>query len=54
MREHRVDGLLLSPAEGTDPEIIERLHRLGLPVVQVLRRLGRRVTIMSAPISVSA
>ena len=41
MREHRVDGLLLSPAEGTDPEIIERLHRLGLPVVQVLRRLGR-------------
>ena len=42
MREHRVDGLLLSPAEGTDPEIIERLHRLGLPVVQVLRRLGRR------------
>ena len=44
MREHRVDGLLLSPAEGTDPEIIERLHRLGLPVVQVLRRLGRRVS----------
>jgi LacI family transcriptional regulator len=42
MREHRVDGLLLSPAEGTDPEIIERLHRFGMPVVQVLRRLGRR------------
>jgi len=42
MREHRVDGLLLSPAEGTDPEIIERLHGLGLPVVQMLRRLGRR------------
>lgn len=41
MREHRVDGLLLSPAEGTDPELIERLHRLGMPVVQVLRRLGK-------------
>ena len=41
MREHRVDGLLLSPAEGTDPEIIERLHGFGLPVVQMLRRLGR-------------
>jgi LacI family transcriptional regulator len=42
MREHRVDGLLLSPAEGTDPEVVERLHRFGLPVVQVLRRVGRR------------
>jgi len=40
MREHRVDGLLLSPAEGTDPELIERLHRVGMPVVLVLRRLG--------------
>ncbi len=42
MREQRVDGLLISPAEGTDPEVIERLHRAGVPVVQVLRRLGRR------------
>jgi LacI family transcriptional regulator len=42
MREHRVDGLLLCPAEGTDPEIIERLQRFGVPVVQVLRELGRR------------
>ena len=42
MREHRVDGLLLCPAEGTKAELIERLHRLGLPMVQVLRRLGRR------------
>jgi LacI family transcriptional regulator len=41
MREHRVDGLLLCPAEGTDAELIERLHRFGLPVVQILRRLGR-------------
>jgi LacI family transcriptional regulator len=42
MREHRVDGLLLSPAEGTNPEVIERLRSFGVPVVQVLRRLGRR------------
>jgi LacI family transcriptional regulator len=42
MREHRVDGLLLCPAEGTNPEIINRLRDLGMPVVQVLRRLGRR------------
>jgi LacI family transcriptional regulator len=42
MREHRVDGLLLCPAEGTKVEAIERLDRIGLPVVQILRRLGRR------------
>ena len=42
MREHRVDGLLLSPAEGSTPELAERLTRLGIPVVQVLRRLGNR------------
>ncbi len=42
MREHRVDGLLLAPAEGTSPAIIDRLRQQGLPVVQMLRRLGRR------------
>jgi LacI family transcriptional regulator len=42
MREHRVDGLLLSPAEGSTPELAERLTDLGIPVVQVLRRLGKR------------
>jgi LacI family transcriptional regulator len=42
MREHRVDGLLLCPAEGTKVEVIERLDRIGLPAVQILRRLGRR------------
>lgn len=42
MREHRVDGLLLSPAEGTDIGIVERLQRYGMPVVQILRRIGRR------------
>ncbi len=42
MREHRVDGLLLAPAEGTDPAIIDDLWGHGLPVVQMLRRLGKR------------
>jgi LacI family transcriptional regulator len=41
MREHRVDGLLLAPAEGTSPAIIERMRQQGLPVVQMLRRLGK-------------
>ena len=55
MREQRVDGLLLSPAEGTDADIIERLHRYGLPVVQMLRRVGQaRGRSSSAPISASA
>ena len=27
MREHRVDGLLLAPAEGTDPAIVDELRR---------------------------
>jgi LacI family transcriptional regulator len=42
MREHRVDGLLLCPAEGTKIDLIDRLQGYGLPMVQVLRRLGRR------------
>ncbi len=42
MREHRVDGLLLSPAEGSAPGLADRLRDLGIPVVQVLRRLGTR------------
>src|SRR5213079_3017474 len=41
MREHRVDGLLLSPAEGTDPELMDRLRQAGIPVVQILRRIGK-------------
>jgi LacI family transcriptional regulator len=41
MREQRVDGLLLSPAEGTEADTVERLRRHGMPVVQVLRRVGR-------------
>jgi LacI family transcriptional regulator len=42
MREHRVDGFLIAPAEGSDPGLIERLQRQNIPVVQMLRRLGAR------------
>ena len=42
MREHRVDGILLAPAEGTAPAAIGELRRQGLPVVQMLRRVGQR------------
>ena len=42
MREQRVDGILLAPAEGTNPAVIDELKRHGLPVVQMLRRVGRR------------
>ncbi len=41
MREHRVDGILLAPAEGTSPSSISELGRQGLPVVQMLRRVGQ-------------
>ena len=42
MREQRVDGILLAPAEGTAPSSIDALRREGLPVVQMLRRVGQR------------
>ena len=42
MREHRVDGILLAPAEGTSPEVVDDLGRQGVPVVQMLRRVGRQ------------
>ncbi len=42
MREHRVDGILLAPAEGTPPSAIIELRRHRLPVVQILRRVGER------------
>ncbi len=40
MREHRVDGILLCPAEGTDPALIKTLDDWNLPCVQVLRHIG--------------
>jgi LacI family transcriptional regulator len=42
MREHRVDGILLAPAEGTAAAAVDELKRQGLPVVQMLRRVGGR------------
>jgi LacI family transcriptional regulator len=42
MREQRVDGLLLTPAEGSDPDLIDRIQHAGIPVVQMLRRLGMK------------
>jgi LacI family transcriptional regulator len=42
MREHRVDGILLAPAEGSGAEVIDDLKRQGIPVVQMLRRVGRQ------------
>ncbi len=42
MREHRVDGILLAPAEGTDPSLLDMLRSQGLPVVTMLRRLDAR------------
>ncbi|HLW90783.1 MAG TPA: LacI family DNA-binding transcriptional regulator [Roseiarcus sp.] len=42
MREHRVDGILLAAAEGTSPQTIAELQGQGVPVVQMLRRLGRQ------------
>ncbi|GAB2799333.1 LacI family DNA-binding transcriptional regulator [Halomonas shantousis] len=41
MREHRVDGILLCPAENTDPQLIDTLREWKLPCVQVLRHVGR-------------
>ena len=42
MREHRVDGILLAPAEGTGAEVVDALKRERVPVVQMLRRVGRQ------------
>lgn len=39
MREQGADGIILSPAEGTDRSAIEDLQRSKVPVVQILRRV---------------
>ncbi|MCF3936111.1 LacI family DNA-binding transcriptional regulator [Acuticoccus sp. M5D2P5] len=38
-REYNVDGIVLCPAAGTDPEDIRTVHRSGLPVVLFSRDL---------------
>jgi len=40
MREHNVDGVILCPAAGTDPDLLERLRRWRMPCVQALRFLA--------------
>lgn len=40
MREHNVDGVILCPAAGTRPDVLERLRRWRLPFVQALRFLS--------------
>ena len=40
IREQNVDGIILTAAEGTDPEIVSRLQGWRLPCVQALRRVG--------------
>jgi len=43
MREHGVDGLIMSPTAETAPEFIEQIADWGLPVVQVLRHVTDRI-----------
>jgi LacI family transcriptional regulator len=40
IREQNVDGIILTAAEGTEPEIVSRLKAWRLPCVQALRRIG--------------
>ncbi|WP_210270072.1 LacI family DNA-binding transcriptional regulator [Aureimonas mangrovi] len=39
MREHGVDGLIVCPAAGTAPGLVEDLERQGMPLVQLLREV---------------
>lgn len=39
MSEQNVDGIILSPAEGSTPESLRRLDRAGVPFVQAIRYL---------------
>lgn len=43
-RGHGVDGVILCPAQGTDPRLLTRMRDWGLPVVQSLREVGDDVT----------
>lgn len=40
MREHGVDGIILCPAAGTDPALINGMADWGMPIVQVLRKVS--------------
>lgn len=43
-RGHGVDGVILCPAEGTDPALLSRMRGWGLPVVQAMREVGTGLT----------
>jgi LacI family transcriptional regulator len=40
IREQNADGIILTAAEGTEPEIVSRLKAWRIPFVQALRRIG--------------
>ncbi|AYD03968.1 LacI family DNA-binding transcriptional regulator [Neorhizobium sp. NCHU2750] len=40
MREQGVDGIILCPAAGTDPDLVTRMAEWNMPVVQVLRHVS--------------
>lgn len=42
LREQNVDGIILTAAEGTQPELLGRLRAWGLPCVEALRHVGRQ------------
>ena len=42
MREHNVDGVILCPAAGSRPDLLDRLRQWRLPCVQALRFLSAR------------
>ncbi|WP_273692244.1 LacI family DNA-binding transcriptional regulator [Ketogulonicigenium vulgare] len=43
-RGHGVDGVILCAAEGTTPDLPERIRGWGMPVVQALREVGTDVS----------
>ncbi|SNR69542.1 LacI family DNA-binding transcriptional regulator [Puniceibacterium sediminis] len=43
-RGHGVDGVILCPAEGTEPGLLTRIQGWGMPVVQSLREVGQDLT----------
>jgi LacI family transcriptional regulator len=40
IREQNADGIILTAAEGTEPEIVSQLRAWRIPFVQALRRIG--------------
>lgn len=54
MMEYRVDGIVLSPAQGTTSSDLRQLADCGIPVVQVTRRVEGLVTDYAGPNNVMA